>query len=272
MTIPLEDTFSDVISKSQAGQKYTDRALFLRAAIGPYEDTLRALKAGEFHHTALLKLGPALKLDAKRLVALAKGEYAPQPVEVDGLAQFNTPYGDYHVNAYLVWDPASKTAAAFDTGADAKPMLDFIKTKGLTLTHIFLTHTHVDHVTALDALKAAGSPTVLSNALEPLAATTTFEIGSAKWNLGALSIEPRLTRGHSEGGTTYVISGLSRPVAVVGDALFAGSIGGPKVSYADALEGIRTQILSLPENTVICPGHGPLTTVGEEKANNPFFP
>jgi hydroxyacylglutathione hydrolase len=111
-----------------------------------------------------------------------------------------------------------------------------------------------------------------SNAREPFAGTTTFEIGSTKWNVGALSIEPRLTRGHSEGGTTYVINGLSRPVAVVGDAIFAGSIGGPKLSYADALEGIRSQILSLPDNTVICPGHGPLTTVGEEKANNPFFP
>lgn len=272
MPIPLEDTFSDVISKSQRGQKYTDRALFLRAAIGPYEDTLRALKAGEFHHTALLKLGPALKLDAKRLVALAKNEYAPKPVEVDGLAQFNTPYGDYTVNAYVVWDAASKTAAAFDTGADAKPVIEFLKSKGLTLTHIFLTHTHPDHIAALDALKAAGSPQVFSNAREPVAGTTTFEIGSAKWNLGALSIEPRLTRGHSEGGTTYVVTGLSRTLAIAGDAIFAGSIGGPNVSYTDALDGIRTQILSLPESTVICPGHGPLTTVGEEKANNPFFP
>ncbi len=272
MSIPLEDTFSDVISKSQRGQKYTDRALFLRAAIGPYEDTLRALKAGEFHHTALLKLGPALKLDAKRLVALARNEYAPQPVEVEGLAQFNTAHEDYHVNAYLVWDPASKTAAAFDTGADAKPVLAFLKEKGLTLTHIFLTHTHVDHVAALDALKAAGSPQVFSNALEAQPGTTTFEIGTAKWTVGALSIEPRLTRGHSEGGTTYVVTGLSRTLAIAGDAIFAGSIGGPNVSYADALEGIRTQILSLPDDTVICPGHGPLTTVGEEKANNPFFP
>ena len=272
MSIPLEDTFSDVISKSQRGQKYTDRALFLRAAIGPYEDTLRALKAGEFHHTALLKLGPALKLDAKRLIALARNEYAPQPVELDGLAQFNTPYDDYRVNAYIVWDPASKQAAAFDTGADATAMLDFIKSKGLTLTHIFITHTHVDHVCSLDALKAAGNPVVLSNAREPLDGTTTYEIGSAKWSVGALSIEPRLTRGHSEGGTTYVVTGLARPVAVVGDAIFAGSMGGAPTAYFEAIDAVRAQILSLPDNTVICPGHGPLTTVGEEKANNPFFP
>ena len=106
----------------------------------------------------------------------------------------------------------------------------------------------------------------------PQAGTTAFEIGTAKWNLGALSIEPRLTSGHTAGGTTYVVTGLSRTLAIAGDAIFAGSIGGPNVSYADALEGIRTQILSLPDDTVICSGHGPLTTVGEEKANNPFFP
>ena len=206
------------------------------------------------------------------LVGLIAWGLRPQPVEVDGLAQFNTPYDDYRVNAYVVWDAASKTAAAFDTGADAGPIVEFLKSKGLTLTHIFITHTHPDHIAALDALKAVGSPQVFSNAREPLAGSTTFEIGSAKWTLGALTIEPRLTRGHSEGGTTYVVTGLKRTLAIAGDAIFAGSIGGPNVSYNDCLEGIRSQILSLPDNTVICPGHGPLTTVGEEKANNPFFP
>ena len=80
------------------------------------------------------------------------------------------------------------------------------------------------------------------------------------------------TSGHSVGGTTYVIEGLERPVAIVGDAMFAGSMGGGKISFQDALENNRTKILSLPGNTVLCPGHGPLTSVAEEKAHNPFFP
>ena len=272
MSIPLEDTFSDVISKAQRGQKFTDRALFLRAAIGPYEDTLRALKAGEFHHTALLKLGPALKLEPKRLVALAQGKYQPQPVALDGLAQFNTPYEDYKVNAYVLHDPASKAAAVFDTGADAGPIIEHVKAQGLTVKAIFITHTHTDHVVALAALKAAvGNPPVYSSAREPLAGTTTFEPGES-WSIGGLSVASRLTWGHSAGGTTYVVTGLARTVAVAGDAIFAGSIGGGNASYPDALECIRKEILTLPDSTVICPGHGPLTTVGEEKANNPFFP
>lgn len=274
MSIPLEDNFSDIICKAQRGLKFTDRALFLRAAIGPYEDTLRALKAGEFHHTALLKLAPALGLHAKALVAMAQNQYAPAAVSLDGLAQFNTPWNDIRVNSYLVWDAASKSAAAFDTGADAGPIIGFIKSKGLSLSAIFITHTHTDHVAALDALKSGtGCSQVFSCAKEPLAGAAAFEIGgSTVWKIGGLSIEPRLTWGHSQGGVTYVITGLAETVAVVGDAIFAGSIGGGNASYPDALACIRKEILTLPDSTVICPGHGPLTTVGEEKANNPFFP
>jgi len=61
-------------------------------------------------------------------------------------------------------------------------------------------------------------------------------------------------------------------VAVVGDSLFAGSMGGGMISYFEALENNRAKVFSLPNETVLCPGHGPLTTVGEEKQHNPFFP
>jgi glyoxylase-like metal-dependent hydrolase (beta-lactamase superfamily II) len=68
------------------------------------------------------------------------------------------------------------------------------------------------------------------------------------------------------------VRGLARPVAIVGDAIFAGSMGGGGISYADALRTNREEILSLSDDTIVCPGHGPMTTVGEEKRNNPFFP
>ena len=71
---------------------------------------------------------------------------------------------------------------------------------------------------------------------------------------------------------TYIIEGLAKPVAVVGDALFAGSMGGGMVSYADALRTNREKIMTLPDDTILCPGHGPLTTIRSEKLRNPFFP
>ena len=80
-----------------------------------------------------------------------------------------------------------------------------------------------------------------------------------------------MTSGHSPGGMTYVVMGLERPIAVVGDSLFAGSMGGGNVSYEDAIRNNREKILNLPDETIVCPGHGPLTTVGKEKRENPFF-
>jgi glyoxylase-like metal-dependent hydrolase (beta-lactamase superfamily II) len=91
------------------------------------------------------------------------------------------------------------------------------------------------------------------------------------FTVGNLQIESRLTWGHSPGGMTFVVRGLELPVAIVGDSLFARSMGGGNVSYEAAVENNLKKILTLPDATVLCPGHGPLTTVAEEKKHNPFF-
>ena len=70
---------------------------------------------------------------------------------------------------------------------------------------------------------------------------------------------------------SYVITGLAKPLVIAGDAIFAGSMGGGMVSYTEALETGRAGLMTLPDETVVCPGHGPLTTIGEEKRHNPFF-
>ena len=93
-------------------------------------------------------------------------------------------------------------------------------------------------------------------------------------HLGGLRVTHRETPGHAEDGVTYIIGNWQEDaphVAVVGDALFAGSIGRGNQSWDLARQKVREQILSLPPETLICPGHGPLTTVAEEKAHNPFF-
>ena len=69
-----------------------------------------------------------------------------------------------------------------------------------------------------------------------------------------------------------MVNGLGQDIAIVGDAIFAGSMGGGMVSYEDALMTNREKIMTLPDETILCPGHGPITTVGEEKKYNPFFP
>ena len=90
--------------------------------------------------------------------------------------------------------------------------------------------------------------------------------------MGSLSLRSLHTYGHSVGGTTYLVDGLEKPVAISGDSLFAGSMGGGMVSYQDALQNNREKIMTLPGETIVCPGHGPMTTIDEERRHNPFFP
>jgi glyoxylase-like metal-dependent hydrolase (beta-lactamase superfamily II) len=209
-------------------------------------------------------------LSGQALEAVALKQFQPAPVAVQGFVQFTTPYSDYSVNSYLVWDAATKEAVAFDTGADATEMLRFLEEKGLTLKAIFLTHTHGDHVLELDRLRErTGAPAYVGDR-EPLEGAESFAAGRG-FQVGGLTIETRLTWGHSPGGVTYVIGGLERQVAVVGDAVFSGSMGGGNVSYEDALRTNRSEIFTLSETTVLAPGHGPLTTIGEELRHNPFF-
>ena len=266
MPIPLEDNFADVVSKAQRGLGLADRDLAARAGISLAE--LDRVKAEHYDAEALRKLAPALGLNAQALTALPK--YLPAAVKVVGLASFSTAYGGMLVNSYLVWDAASGDAAAFDTGTDCAAILDALRHQNLKLRGIFLTHTHGDHIADLDRLQRETGASVHASSREPLHGAEAFELGQT-FACGGLRIEARLTWGHSRGGTTYVIHGLERPVAVVGDAMFAGSMGGGAVSYADALRTNREEILPLPPETVLCPGHGPLTTVAEEREHNPFF-
>jgi hydroxyacylglutathione hydrolase len=267
--IPLEDNFTDILGKAQRGLKLEDEALAERAGVSPAD--LRRVKGGAVEEGIILKVAEALGLGGKSLVDSARKAWSPQPQSVDGLAQFNTAYEDMTVNAYAVWDPKTREAAVFDTGATSSGLVRFAEGNNLTIKLILLTHTHPDHIADLAQLLKKTSARAFVCELESIPGAETFSEGKS-FKVGNLKVETRQTSGHSRGGITYVISGLARRVAVVGDSMFAGSMGGGAVSYADALNNNRQKILTLENETILCPGHGPLTTVGEEKLHNPFFP
>ena len=268
MAIPLEDNFTDIIGKAQRGLGISDSQLAEKSGAGA--EAIRRVREGEFDLATAERISPALQLSAAALADLAAERFRPNEIHLDGLAQFNTPYHDMQVNAYLVWDPESKEAVAFDSGASCSTMLEDAKKRGLTIKLILLTHAHPDHVADLERLAdATGAPIYLSSR-EQAPGAQAIEEGSS-FTVGKLKIDSRLTWGHSPGGMTFVVGGLERPVAIVGDSLFAGSMGGGNVSYQDAVQNNLEKILTLPDETVLCPGHGPLTTVGEEKQHNPFF-
>jgi len=273
MSIPLEDSVADIIGKAQRGLGVDDTQLAERLQKSAYElSVLKEVQNAPPHEVD--KLAAALELDGRSLQELAQGKYTPVVRAPDpGFFMTNTTYGDMTVNAYLVWDKETKRAAVFDTGADAQPLVDEIKKRGLTLQDIYLTHTHADHIAELDRLveKVGGSIGIHVPETEKLAGAAPFRPG-VTFKLGKLHIESRDTSGHSPGGTTYHVHGLDAPLSIVGDALFAGSVGGIKSDYHTALNLIRDHILSGQDNTVLAPGHGPLTTVKQEKEHNPFFP
>jgi glyoxylase-like metal-dependent hydrolase (beta-lactamase superfamily II) len=269
--IPLEDNFTDIIGKAQRGLKITDEDLAKRAEVSLAD--LAEVKKGIPIIPVIRRIARHLRLGPDALEAIAlKTWYPSQPNFPTGFAIFNTPYEDLTVNSYLVWDGRSKQAAAFDTGTSCEAMLDTINAEKLKLVYIFITHTHEDHIADLAKLAESTKAEIWSSELEPVSFPNAKQFKeNGHFHLGPLSIKTLLTSGHSPGMTTYYITGLSWPLAVVGDAIFAGSMGGSATHFGEQLENNRRKLLVLPRDTVFACGHGPLSTLGQEKIHNPFF-
>ena len=268
--IPLEDTWVDVMRKAKRGLGFSDQELARRSNLP--DEAITRLLAGEFDPEAMVRASSVMGLDACAQMALARGDYHPGGIVLpEVVAMFNSDWNGMQVHSYLAWDPQTREAVAFDTGADASEVMEFLHWQGLRLKLLLLTHGHGDHLFDLGRLTEKTGAEAWIGEGEGVSGIACFAAGKS-FQVGSLQIQTRLTWGHSAGGVTYVLHGLAKPLAVVGDALFAGSMGGPLVSYPDCLRTNREEILSLPQETILCPGHGPLTTVALELENNPFFP
>ena len=267
--IPIEDNFNDVLAKAQRGHGLDDDVIARRAGItaAAYQTPRR----GEFDESAARAVAPVLRLGADQLAELGrKAWYPEQPAFPRGFAMFNTAFDDMTVNSYLVWDGRSRLAAAFDTGATGEPMLMTLAAEKLTLRYLFLTHTHEDHVADAGRLVQATGAEIWTSVREPYPGGKTFREHQT-FHLGGLAVKTLFTWGHSPGQTTFFITGLAWPLAVCGDSMFACSMGGGLVSFEDQYRNNVEKIFTLPRDTVIAPGHGPLTTLAQEKKHNPFF-
>ena len=268
--IELEDSYVDIILKAMRGAGITKKQIAKKFNIEHAK--IKSLLSGQVNVENIILIAGFLGLDAGKLIYIALNKNELVDIKIPYLRQFNLPYGEMLVNSYIIWEQNYGIAWIFDTGPDAKPIIEFLIEKNLRVDGIFLTHTHRDHIACLDELREkVGNPSVYVHQLEFIDGCEAIEEGF-KDSLGSLSLETRHTHGHSVGGITYIISGLPKKLAIVGDAIFAGSMGGGMVSYEDALRTNREKIMTLPDETVLCPGHGPITTVKEEKTHNPFFP
>jgi glyoxylase-like metal-dependent hydrolase (beta-lactamase superfamily II) len=272
----LEDHVGDVVRKARlminvSPERAANAAGLTETELISFEKTGKAAKTPNW-----TTLAREVGLHPDKLEKLAKG-WLPTQKDLSvwrELRPITTTEDGITVNCYLVWDEVTREAALFDTGWDAKPIFDLIEENQLQLRHIFITHTHRDHLAALGAIREK-FPKVRLHSSSKNAPVDQRNRHNDFIHLGSLRLTNRDTPGHAEDGVTYIVGNWpddAPNVACVGDALFAGSMGKAISPAAElAKQKIRDQIFTLPAEALICPGHGPVTTVGEEKANNPFF-
>lgn len=270
----LEDHVGDVLRKARTAAGVSVETAAQAAGLSP--DQLQALEqTGEGTPADWAALAQCVGLDGRRLARLASG-WLPAAQDLGRWRELRvipTTQGGNTVNCYLAWDEVSRVAALFDTGWEAAPIVDLVRENGLELQHLFITHGHEDHVAALAALRERFPKARLHRSA---ASAPPQERNRANdfIHLGSLRITNRATPGHAADGVTYIIGTWPEDapaVAIVGDTVFAGSLATGFVSTDQLKRAVQEQIFSLPAETLLCPGHGPLTTVAEERANNPFF-
>ncbi len=271
----LEDHLGDIIRKARAmaGVSEGDAA---RAA-GVSEAELSAVEktgkvAGKIKFPELASL---LGLNGAKLEGIARG-WLPSAKDLGTwreLRQISTAEDGNEVHCYLVWDEVTREAALFDTGWDPSLVLKIVEDEQLQLKHLFITHTHPDHIAGMTRIREV-FPKIFIHTDSKSAPPQHKNRRNDCVHVGSLRVTNRETPGHAEDGVTYLVGNFSEDVphvAIVGDTIFAGSMGGAAQNGALAKQKIREQILVLPPDTLVCPGHGPLTTIAEEKGNNPFF-
>lgn len=194
-------------------------------------------------------------------------------------------------NGYIVWRDGSTTAVAIDPGNSVAPMLQLLRDEGLQVGAVLLTHAHLDHVEGVARLvRETSAPIYLHPAdrflydhvaqqaqqfgmrVDPLPEVShTLDHGQTI-TIGDVSYHVLHAPGHSPGHVVFLVE--EAECAFVGDVVFQGSIGRsdlPGGDFAQLMESIRAQVLTMPDDTTLYAGHGPPTTVGHERATNPFL-
>jgi glyoxylase-like metal-dependent hydrolase (beta-lactamase superfamily II) len=273
--VNLEDHLGDIVRKGRLMSGTSSAVAAAAAGLTEAElATLEATGAGA-RQPNYAALAGAVGLNAVKLQHIADG-WQPTPKDLSRwrhLRVFTTAGEGLTVNSYLVWDDVTRAAALFDTGFDAKLILDAVATERLELQHIFITHSHHDHIAVLGELRSAVAGVNVHTNTKSAPPAQRLKAGE-RFCVGKLEIAFRETPGHAPDGVTYLVGDWpdeAPPVAIVGDALFAGSMGRGNQSWEVARQKVREHILTLPPATLLCPGHGPLTTVAEEREHNPFF-
>jgi hydroxyacylglutathione hydrolase len=271
----LEDHLGDIIRKARKASNVAPEAAAKSAGLSVEELSTIESSGKPVQPVNYAALAQTLKLNAAKLERIAKG-WLPKPINTSTWREFrmiSTEQGGNTVNCYLIWDEVSREGALFDTGWRAEPIFKIIDAEQVQLKHLFLTHTHEDHIAAMGAIRER-FPKIFIHTDSKNVPPQHKNRRNDCIHLGSLRITNRETVGHAEDGVIYLVGNFPEDVphvAIIGDTIFAGSLASGNISWDQLKERVQSQIFSLPADTLLCPGHGPLTTVAEEKESNPFF-
>lgn len=202
----------------------------------------------------------------------------------------------FYKNGFVIGCEATRQGVIIDPGDEVEELLTAIKDHKLSIVNILLTHAHLDHITGVGRAKAAlGVPVWLHKEdnflyeavvqqgqmfglrVDPQPPVDRFYDGEGPLTFGHYNVRVLHTPGHCPGGVCLAVSkdgAAERPVLIVGDTLFAGSIGRTDLPGGDAptlLRSIREVLFRFPDDTVVWSGHGEQTTIGKERRTNPFL-
>lgn len=274
----LEDLFGDIVGKARRGQGISVSGLARKTRFA--QDEIEQIEAYELipNDMRVRILAKELSLDGEKLVGIAKG-WMPRnsknpfvnPVLTIGRLILNV---GMEVNSYLLKCNTTGQGALIDVGGQAHRILALIDQMQVNVSHILLTHGHGDHSGALREVQNITGADVFCSKLEfsllgGLCDLVSEQVDEGwKTRLGVLDVDAVKLPGHTPGGVGYGLKG----VFFSGDALFAGSMGGALgPAYYRQIQMVGKNVLSQKGGIMVFPGHGPTTTVEEERAHNPFF-
>lgn len=276
MAYTLEDEFGDIIQKARIGQGFTISHIVYKTEIPNVQLSQMEQYTLKPTEEQVKKLAATLNLSFPKLLDIAMERWTPSEWDENfdsaiEVAPIATPAGGgYSVYCYLLICRETKETAVVDTGTNSDEIIATLSERNLKPTCVLITHGHSDHTGGLRKLQSATQAKVYANKLTTLPVEvreyTKLDDGDTI-KLGSLNIKMLHTPGHTSGSSCYHVS----KVVFAGDTIFAGSVGRGNHSYASLLESIRHKLFPLGDDVHIFPGHGPVTTVGQEKKHNPFF-
>jgi hydroxyacylglutathione hydrolase len=203
--------------------------------------------------------------------------------------------GPFFKNGFVIGCEEAREAVLIDPGDEVEQLLTFAEQHALTISHILLTHAHVDHITGVAAAKrilgapvylhrddlflydnAVGQGAMFGLSVQPQPPIDVFYAADQAITFGKYEVRPHHTPGHCPGGVCLQVGlkGTAGKKLFVGDTLFAGSIGRtdlPGGDYDTLIQSIRTVLFAFGDDAEVYPGHGPRTTIGQERRTNPFL-